>query len=284
MLALAPGTGYLHEPFSPATDPGVAGRPFDHFFAYVTAADAPRCEERLARSLQFSYDLRRQLSVVRSPRSLARTGRDVRAFARWRRQGARPVFKDPIALFSAPWLADRFDMRVVVTIRNPGAVVASFKRLHWQHDFRRTLADTALMTERLAPWADDIRRCAEAPGDVVDGAVLLWRMVYGTVAQYREERPEWTFVRQEDLSRAPVAGYRVLYASLDLPFGDDVRRAVETHSSSDNPDQLNQPHATRLDSRRSLTRWQQQLTADETRRVREQSSDVAPHFYEPGEW
>ena len=32
------------------------------------------------------------------------------------------VMKDPVAVFSAPWLARHFDMNVVVMIRHPGAL------------------------------------------------------------------------------------------------------------------------------------------------------------------
>ena len=36
MLTLAPGVGYIHEPFNPTTDAGISGRPVARFFEYVT--------------------------------------------------------------------------------------------------------------------------------------------------------------------------------------------------------------------------------------------------------
>ncbi|MFO7950790.1 MAG: hypothetical protein R6U36_10530 [Candidatus Fermentibacteraceae bacterium] len=43
-----------------------------------------------------------------------------------------PLFKDPIALMSAEWVADRFDARVVISVRHPAAYVNSVRRLDWR--------------------------------------------------------------------------------------------------------------------------------------------------------
>lgn len=284
MLAKAPGVGYIHEPFNPLTDPGIAGRPFTHFLAYVTPRDEQRVSARLERSLAFRYDWRRQAAVVRSPRAAARTVVTGSAFARWRLQRARPLVKDPIAVFSAPWLADRFGMQVVVTVRNPGAFVASFKRLGWRHDFAALLADQSLMADRLGGYEEDVRRMATSGGSPVEEAALLWRLVYGTVRTYRIERPEWIVVRQEDLAREPVQGFGELYGSLGLPFAPEARAAIEAHSSSENPDRLARTHGTRLDSAASLAGWRSVLSPQETSAVRAAVADVAPHFYAEGEW
>jgi hypothetical protein len=279
MLACAPGVGYIHEPFSPLTDAGLAGRAFTHFLAYVTDANQHLYDKKLERCFRFSYDWRQQVGGVRSPRDVARTAVDGWSFARWSRTGARPLVKDPIAVFSAPWLAQRFGMDVVVTIRRPVAFVASFKRLGWRHDFGAMLADEQLMADRLHPFEADIRRHAELPTDTVGEAVLLWRMIYATVHEYRQEHPGWRFVRQEDLAREPIAQFEGLYGSLHLTFGPDARAAVESHSSSSNPDRLPRAHDTRLDSRASLEGWRSVLTPREVDQIREETADVAPLFY-----
>jgi Sulfotransferase family len=284
MLALAPGVGYLHEPFNPTTDPGIAGRPFTHFFGYVSSANEARVAPHLERALGFSYDLRRQLSTVRSPRALGRTTRDLRTYRRFRASNARPLMKDPIAVFSAVWLADRFGMDVVVTIRHPAAFVASFTGLGYRHDFNTFLAEPQLLVDYLGPFESDIRRFAAKPGDPVDEAVLLWRLVYHTVDRYRTERPDWLYVRHEDLSLDPVDRFREIYRALGLAFTDGVRGAIAEHSSSDNPGRLTESHGIRLDSRASLEGWRSRLTADEVQRIRDGVSDVSRSFYRDDEW
>jgi hypothetical protein len=284
MLARAPGVGYIHEPFNLYTDPGISGRPFSHFFQYVTPDNEAPYATHLERTLAFSYDLRRQLPTVRSPRAAARTVRDLFAFTRARMTRARPLVKDPIAVFSAGWLADRFEMDVVVTIRHPAAFVASFKRLGWRHDFSSFLDEPQLLNDYLGPFEAEIRRFAEHPGDAVDELILLWRLVYHTVDRYRSERPNWTFVRHEDLSTDPLVQFLRLYRVLDLEFTPEARSAIVEHSSARNPGELEKTHAIRLDSRGSLGGWRRVLTDEEVERVREGVSDVSPAFYQADEW
>jgi len=284
MLTRAPRVGYIHEPFNPTTDPGISGRPFTRFFQYVTPESEAPFAPHLERSLRFSYDLRRQLPTVRSPRAVARTAVDFATFTRLRVTGARPLVKDPIAVFSAEWLADRFAMQVVVTIRHPAAFVASFTGVGYRHDFNTFLAEPQLLADRLGPFESEIRRYAARPGDPIDEAVLLWRLVYATVEGYRAERPDWLFPRHEDLARDPVDGYASLYAALGLEYSDRIQAAIREHSSAKNPDRLKEKHDVRLDSRASLGGWRRVLDDERIRRIREGAADVWPAFYSDDEW
>jgi hypothetical protein len=125
MLALAPGVGYVHEPFSPRTPRGLSPAGFRHYYAVVTPENAARYRSGLERSLELRYDLGAQLAGARSWRDLARVPVDYRRLRRWRGNGSRPLVKDPIALLSAEWLAETFGMDVVVLIRHPAAFAAS---------------------------------------------------------------------------------------------------------------------------------------------------------------
>ena len=275
MLAVAPGVAYIHEPFSPETRPGVNGAPFERYFTRVTAENESRYLPHLERTLAFRYDTRAQLKALRTAADVAWAGRDALAFARARVRHARPLVKDPIALLSADWLAARFDMDVVVTIRHPAAFAASVLRLGWQHDFDSFAGD-----ERLRPFADDLRR----PGGNLEQAALLWRILYSIVDGYREQHPEWTFVRHEDAARAPAGTFEQLYARLGLELTPHARRTIERSSEAGNPVAPPSPHAVRLDSAASARRWRTQLTPDEIAWLREATQDVWPRFYADGDW
>jgi hypothetical protein len=284
MLTLAAGVGYIHEPFNPTTDAGISGRPVKRFFEYVTPETEASYVPHVERSLRFSYDLRAQLPNVRSVRAAGRTAADLATFTRLRLRKARPLVKDPIAVFSAGWLADRFGMDVVVTIRHPAAFVASFTGLGYRHDFNSFLAEPQLIADYLEPYEDEIRRYAAEPGDPIDEAVLLWRLVYATVDRYRTEHPDWSFVRHEDLSLDPVAGFGALYSALGLEYANEVKEAICEHTSAKNPDRLQKKHAVRLDSRASLSGWRRALGEGEIARIREGAADVWPAFYTDEDW
>jgi hypothetical protein len=284
MLALAPGIGYVHEPFSPLTAPGISSAPFDRFFAYVTAENAARYEPGLARTLRFDYGLGRQLRTLRTPRDLVHSARDCAAFARARRTHARPLVKDPIALLSAEWLAARFDMDVVVTIRHPAGFAGSLLRLGWTHNFAEFLEDDRLMHDHMRGFEDDIRAQAREPGDVLEQAILLWRICYRTVDGYRERHPGWIYVRHEDVSRDPLPAFERLYERLGLELTPGARREIEQSSAATNPAEARSKHSVRVDSKANAGGWRTRLTAAQIERIRTGTQDVWPLFYSPEDW
>ncbi len=252
MLALAPGIGYIHEPFSPLTAPGISGAPFDRFYTRVTAENEALYLPHLERTLRFEYGYRAQLRAVRSPAEAVRSVQDAIAFSRARRSGARPLLKDPIALMSAEWLAERFAMDVVVTIRHPAAFAASVLRLGWSQS--------------------------------LDEAALLWRDLYSTVDGYRDRHADWDFVRHEDASRAPLPTFERLYERLGLELTARVREEIERHSAPGNPAQTRSRHAIRVDSAANAESWRTFFDADETARLREATREVWPRFYSDEDW
>ena len=284
LLVASPRVGMLLEPFNPITPPGISSGPFDRFFVYVTEENEGPFVEPLERTLEFRYDLRRQLPAVRSAHAAGRTVKDFASFTGNRLRRARPLLKDPIAVFSSEWLASRFGAEVIVLVRHPAAFASSLKRLGWTHDFLGLLDQPLLLRDHLGRFEDELREFAAAEREIVDQAILLWRMIYSTVGTFRERHPAWTFVRHEDLSRDPVAGFERLYATLGLEYTDGIRRAVEESSAEGNPTELRRRHDVRLDSRASVESWRRRLTPEEIERIRAGVADVAPAFYSDEDW
>src|SRR5205085_6922094 len=161
--------------------PGTFPVRFPHYFHYVTAENAAGCERELADTLAFRYRPAAELHSLRGPRDAARMARDWGRFVRERRRAAVPLVKDPIALFSSEWLADRFGMSVVVMIRHPAAFAASILRRGWRHRFLDFLEQPLLVRDFLAPQERAIRTAAEHRPDILDEAILLWNILHGAV-------------------------------------------------------------------------------------------------------
>jgi Sulfotransferase family len=279
MLALAPGVGYVHEPFNPRFS---AGR-FERYFTVVTAQNEARYAPELEQALTFRYELVSRLRRRHRPKDVARTFRDfARALSlRWRHP--RPVMKDPIALLSADWLARRFGMDVVVLIRHPAAFASSLKRLGWRHSFA-TFLDDGTIPDVISPYEDEVRKQAQEPGDHLAQAALLWRLLYNAVDGYREQHPDWIFLRHEDASLDPLATFVRLYEQLGLELTAEAKGEIERASAAENPPELATPHAIELDSAASLGRWREELTREEIDTLRERTSDVWPRFYSSEDW
>ena len=284
MLALAPGVDYLHEPFNPHMPAGYAGGVFDRHLVYVCAENEAAYRPALERTLAFHYHLGAAVRAVRSPRDVARIARDEGRLTRARLRHSRPLVKDPIAFFSAEWLADTFGMGVVVLVRHPAAFVASFKRLGWRHRFQSFLDQPLLMDSYLSPFEAEIERAAAGKDDAVGEAILLWRLVHHTVLIYRDRRPAWVFRRHEDLSRDPLGEYADLYRRLGLELTAGARRQIEAHSAGTNPATLDRAHSLRLASSESLGNWSAILARDEIDRVHEQVGEIATAFYTDADW
>jgi hypothetical protein len=287
MLAASSQVGYIHEPFNPTHDVGMCKARFEHWFTYVHPANEAKYYTDLRDMLYFRYGLIRGLKEARTLVEIWRRFIRAAAFANHRMARRRPLVKDPIAIFSVEWLAVRFDMDIVITIRHPAAFAESLKSRGWSHPFSHFLAQPQLMRDVLFPFEREICSFAEHERDILDQAALLWKMIYHTVNQYRQKHPEWIFVRHEDLSNDPVDEYARLYALLDLPFTGSVRRTIEEHSfrkvtGPEKKDYL--PHDIHRNSRGLVLKWKNRLTADEINRIRSGVGEVSLGFYSEDEW
>jgi hypothetical protein len=288
MLAEAEGLCYLHEPFKPKWDPPYVWTHFDTWFLHVGPHNASEHERAVARTLGLRFSWRRHFGQDPSLRQLWTSTDHWLRWAGHRLRGRRPLVKDPIALFAAPWLADRFDLDVVAMIRHPAAFASSIKLKRWHFDFDHWRRQEQLMAGLLAPFAGDVRRMAEHNDDLIEQAALQWRCFHHAIREYRRTHPHWQFVRHEDLSLDPAGGFRRLYAALGLAFTPACERAVRASSDAGNvTDAAAAGKAVgwvNVDSAANVKNWQRRLTPDEVRRVRDGTADVWPDFYSDQDW
>ncbi|MFZ5820333.1 MAG: sulfotransferase [Chloroflexota bacterium] len=284
MLAANPRAAYISEPLNAWRRPGVLGAPVEKWYTYLCEENEAAYLPAFRETLAFRYGLWREVRALRSRKDALRMGRDFAVFLRGRLLGQRPLLKDPFAVFSTPWFAERLGCQVVVTVRHPAAFASSLKRLDWPFDFRDLLGQPLLMRD----WLEEDRAAMEAmpSDDIIGQAALLWRMVYRVVGRTRERLPSLIIVRHEDLSRDPVPGYRALYEALGLPFTPQVEHTILNASSSENPTELSRKkvHAVKLDSRANLDNWKKRLGADEIERIRRVCGETAALFYPDSEW
>ena len=283
MLAASPEVAYISEPLNVLHRPGVLREPIKHWYTYICDENQSSILPAFQDILRFRYQFWQELKSLRSIKDIGRMVRDVGRFADGCLRGARPLLKDPFAVFSAPWFSHSLDCQVVIAVRHPLAFVSSLKRLGWDFDFRDLLAQPLLMRDFLEPFREDM---LANPGDVISQGSLLWRMVYSVVNVFQSSCPEYMVVRHEDLSRDPVGGFRDLYESLGLVFSRRVQQTLIKSSQGGNPDELTsrRVHAVKLDSQANLSNWKKRLTEAEVHRIRHFTSDIASKFYSEKFW
>lgn len=88
------------------------------------------------------------------------------------------VWKDPFAIFWARFIAERGLMPVVITVRDPLAIVASFARMDWRVD----IADLRHRLVRNGTTLVDLPASPLEVRPVCHDAVHLWRIVHEEVS------------------------------------------------------------------------------------------------------
>lgn len=281
MLSASPEVGYIHEPFNIQSRPGICDAGFRYWFSYVNKDNGNLFYGPLKRTLSFQYNVVSELKMMRSAKDVARFIRDYTLFARYRLEKRRPLIKDPIALFSAPWLAETFNMQVVILIRHPIAFVSSLKVHNMQHPFSHFLAQNALLNGELQPFREEIEEYVRNSRSVIDQAILLWRIIHYMILRYKERYSDWIFLHHEDLSINPLKQFRALYDMLDLQYSKNVEKTIQSYTNSENPGEVspNRAGEIRRDSQANLSSWKRRLSDEETSEIRVRTAQIAQHFY-----
>ena len=161
IIAACPSVAYIDEPFHIKHDLGVCGARFDHWFTYVSEQNETDFYTHIKNTLDFRYNWTGKLKSIRTPKALHPLLVHYIRFLLYSHTNARPLLKDPIAIFSVDWLASKFDMDVLVLIRHPAAFAGSLKVNNWTHPFSHFLDQFLLMRDHLYPFEEEIRKWAE---------------------------------------------------------------------------------------------------------------------------
>jgi hypothetical protein len=286
LIAASSRVGYIHEPFGVRHDLGVLPVPIAFWFPYIDAENEAAYLEPVRNMLSWKYTLTapRQCGHLR-----------VSCFERFKRQscflahrmlGSRPLIKDPLALLAAEWLAETFGVQPVVLIRHPAGFYSSLKRLGWGQDFSHFLRQPKVMERYLKAFQEEIVEYAQNEHSHLDQMVLMWRIVYTIVHRYRQEHPEWLFVRYEDLCENVMGGSEKIFAHLSLSFDSRAKARIEKMSQAQNPKDVPvaQHGTVYRDSAAAAWTWKTRLSSEEIDYLRDATEDVWRLFYTDDYW
>jgi hypothetical protein len=286
---------YVNEPLNPqhppGRSPGVLNAEVTHRFQYICLDNEGAWLAPFTDTVRLRYGVLAELRRNRSAYDLARMAKYLRSFTVGRVRGRRALLDDPFAILSVPWLTDRLGVRSTVLIRDPVALVASWRRFDWSVDFHDVLDQPLLVRDLLGPYEERMRELIGSQ-DHVAKIALLWSAVYDAVDRFRGTDPRIRLVRYEDLATDPVPGFAGLYRHLGLRYSEDARRQVERATTARGG--TDRSHVWRLrgglsrtafrpmDSRAGLQTYRDRLSAQDIHRVRELTADVTSRFYPEG--
>ena len=268
MLSLPDEIRYVSEPFNPNTGLKV----FTDWLVYINHDNEGKYYQEIAKLMQVKGDFRFTL-----PNAKFLLSRFI--------PGPRRVMIKGIggSIFSANWLADKFDMQVVAIMRHPAAFYASLKRLNWRFDFNNLLKQGALMRDYLEPYRNLMKKPDKSYSEE---AGLLWLVVNQVLDRLLTDHPAWYFRRHEDLSLDPVGEYGKMYDYLGLEFTPKIEQQVRNFSNSGNraEAQTNKAVELKRNSRAIITDWKKRLSQEEISVIKNITGELALKYYPENEW
>lgn len=282
MLALSPEIAYIHEPFNLFHRRGVCRASFDVWFPYICRENEARYLADIADCLHYKYDLGEGFRSAPNLRERLIVPRDYARSWLYRVLQKRALVKDPIAVFSAEWLAERFNMEIVAITRHPAAFAGSIKDANWHYPFTHFLQQPLLMEQHLSAYRAEIEKYAQGGQSLVSQAILLWNLIHQMILYYRKNHPDWVFIRHEDVSTNPLEAYHSLYTRLGLDFSPRIQREIGRFSQGES--HRRGYKAINRDSKENVFRWRSRLSTDEIRQVRENTAPIASAFYTDADW
>jgi hypothetical protein len=273
---------YIYEPFN---DDAHHHFEFKQRFLYLTHANSPPYYRRLRALLGLGSLRSRALASVRALRPAARARDDLAAELAVRElvkrpkkfvRSARVCVKDPLAFFSAEWLAQTFAAQVVVMMRHPAGVISSYLKLGWGTDVVEVLQQRALCERFGGSLREEIEAFRRGEGDAVASLILQWKMFALAALALKRQHPDWLFVSHEQLCADPVQGFRRTYDYLDLPWTEAIEQKVCADSSVQHaidPTQ-HQQHVLQRESRGLASAWKQRLEPNTIDRIHHETEPL----------
>ncbi len=276
----------IHEPFNPTYPRSWLRQPPTRWFQYLEASENASWSRQIADIVGLRPPVATMLRRSADPRHLTRVLEEAAQARLARRRSARALLKDPIAFFSAPWIALHTDAHVVVLVRHPAAFASSLKRLGWTFDFSNLSDQPALAKGPLADFRTEIDEAAAHGLDIIDTATLLWRMFNTIAIRYGQEHTDWQILKYEDLAADPISEFQSLYAKLGLTWSESVAQSVARYTRDGKGGAVADGDKGGIvrDSNAAIWTWTDRLTSDEIGRVRSQTASVAVHFYSDDDW
>jgi len=287
MMGASSSIAVIQEPFNPLHRIGTCNIQWEHWYSYVTEENEKIVFDALQATFAFRYNTLKQILAIRKPRNVAGFVRNFSRFHYWRYlHHPRPLMKDPIALFSAEWLAKRFNMDVIVLIRHPAAFAWSYKRINETNRLSCLLKQETLMKNLLYPFEREIRNLSGDEHDLIGQAILMWRINYYVVDNYRKNHPEWIFKKHEDLSLNPIEEFHDIFSRLSLDYTRAVQKKIVAFTNPSNP--VEAPggalHQLRRNSKENISLWKKRLAPSEISRIREGTFDICKLYYSDDIW
>lgn len=280
MLDQSTTTYYLGEIFNPDYE-RLERADLMHSFHYIPAVKGKNHNlyEPMLKTLTYEYDYNWPRAGIKKflPRKRSFFKHTYKYFGL-----PRPIMKDPIAVFSAEWLAHTFDMSVLCLVRHPAAFAYSLKKVNWDFNFKTLLNQQNLMEDWLHIYEAEL---SNPPNTLTERAALCWKCIYYVLYSFHSRNKGWRLFRHKDISVKPITTFKNIYNDFGIPFNKKIERSIQTYSNSNHSTNVTDNiHQIRRNSRDLINEWKIKLKSEEIYNIRKITEPIASIFYSPKDW
>ncbi len=292
IIARSPSVIYIDEPFLPmarskpptlkpsAKRIGVCRAKFTKWFTHICSANEDKYYQQIEDTVNLKYSTKQAFRYVNGLSTGKQLINSLLEFYIAKLNKKTSLIKDPVAIFSSEWLANKFNMNVVIMIRHPLSFVGSIKKANWQFPLIDILEQPLLMQNYLYRFKKDLKNFISKEGDIIELGVLLYNMIYNTVAIFQSRHPEWIFLRYEDVIENPEQEFQNLFRQLGLHYDSHISSLVQSYYEL--PIQSDE-NLHPLETQRNITQnkfsWRDRLTKAEVNFILENTHKVRNLFY-----
>ena len=252
-LALADGVRYVQEPFNRETNPEISGYRLRNMYAHARDEDAETLRQRYLKFLNPNPN-------------------------------ERLLLKDPIALFSAPWIQDEYGAQVVCLVRHPAGFVSSLIKWQWEFHFGYFTSQPVLMESFDPGIRAEIERYAIERQEPILQACLLWKVIYSWVHDLEPKKRKWIMVRYEDLAKQPIPQFKRLYRKLKLSWTRDVEAEILKMSGEDKPAESDDPGFKARNAKAMREVWMNRLSVEQIETIKKETDPIWQKYYSNRDW
>lgn len=259
--------------------------PIQKMYLHICKENEEIYSNYIKASLDYYYPFLGSLTQIKKPKDFLRIAkRKMRSIGRGFKKWDGQILIEPIGFFSAEWFSKKYQTPIVIVVRHPASFVSSLKKLNWGFDFNCLLTQKELMDHYLKPYESCFLNPPRKP-DIIGIGILLWKAIYGTALKFKDQNPDWIFVKLEDLSADPILEFQKLFEKLNLPFNSHSKQTILEYSSVANPVEFKKgkDHSKR-NSRETVSLWKKRLSFDEIVRIRKGVEEVSSFFYGDSSW
>jgi len=275
--------GYIHEPFN-NINKRIHNSPIQIPYQFINAELNQASEHKYSSYLDYFLNPRIRFlykTLLHFNKADSRYILPGRQVARNFKPFKNSIIKDPFALMSSEWLSNFLSWKIVIVIRHPAAFALSMKMKKWvinpkvfvaQHD------QTDKFLEDLVELKDSYASVKDKKKDLIGSAIKGWMLLTKVISHYKASHPDWIYVRHEDLSLDPLGKFDELFDILNLDFNNKAKDFIKISTSGESTEGVIR------DSKTNIKKWKTQLSSAEINRIKDETANLWPLFYEEKDW